>query len=91
MEAAVTISPRRPRRNHAPRHRQNAFRPIGVAEGKARTRSHQSRDFGAEAWRGFGFARTRRRSAEDWTEQVYKPDIVSKAETIYKKPGYNPL
>ena len=27
----------------------------------------------------------------DWTEKVYKPDIVGKSETIYKKPGYNPL
>ena len=28
---------------------------------------------------------------KDWTEQVYKPDILGKAATIYKKPGYNPL
>jgi 4-oxalocrotonate tautomerase len=28
---------------------------------------------------------------KDWTEKVYKPDILSKGETIYKKPGYNPL
>ena len=27
----------------------------------------------------------------DWTEQVYKPDIVGKPATIYKKPGYSPL
>jgi 4-oxalocrotonate tautomerase len=27
----------------------------------------------------------------DWTEKVYKPDIVGKADIIYKKPGYNPL
>ena len=27
----------------------------------------------------------------DWTEQVYKPDILGKAATIYKKPGYDPL
>jgi 4-oxalocrotonate tautomerase len=27
----------------------------------------------------------------DWTEKVYKPDIVGKPTTIYKKPGYNPL
>jgi len=27
---------------------------------------------------------------KDWTEQVYKPDIIVKAETIYKKPGYDP-
>jgi 4-oxalocrotonate tautomerase len=26
----------------------------------------------------------------NWTEQVYKPDIIAKAETIYKKPGYDP-
>ena len=28
---------------------------------------------------------------EDWTDKVYKPDILGKPETIYKKPGYNPL
>jgi 4-oxalocrotonate tautomerase len=28
---------------------------------------------------------------EDWAETVYKPDILGNAETIYKKPGYNPL
>ena len=27
---------------------------------------------------------------KDWTEQVYKPDIIAKAETIYKKPEYDP-
>jgi 4-oxalocrotonate tautomerase len=27
---------------------------------------------------------------KDWTEQVYNPDIVGKAATIYKKPGYDP-
>jgi 4-oxalocrotonate tautomerase len=27
----------------------------------------------------------------DWTEKVYKPDIMSKPDTLYKKPGYNPL
>ena len=26
----------------------------------------------------------------DWTEQVYKPDIVDRAAQIYKKPGYDP-
>jgi 4-oxalocrotonate tautomerase len=26
-----------------------------------------------------------------WTEQVYKKDILRSPETIYKKPGYNPL
>jgi 4-oxalocrotonate tautomerase len=28
---------------------------------------------------------------EDWAEKVYKPDILDKSETIYKKPGYDPL
>jgi 4-oxalocrotonate tautomerase len=28
---------------------------------------------------------------KDWTEKVYKPDILGKAHTIYKKPGYDPL
>jgi len=26
-----------------------------------------------------------------WTEKVYKPDILGKPATIYKKPGYNPI
>ena len=29
-------------------------------------------------------------SAEDWTETVYKPDIIKKEVTLYKKPGYQP-
>lgn len=28
---------------------------------------------------------------QDWVEQVYKPDILGKADTLYKKPGYDPL
>lgn len=28
---------------------------------------------------------------ENWTEQVYKPDIQGRWEKLYKKPGYNPL
>ena len=28
---------------------------------------------------------------QDWAEKVYKPDILGRPETIYKKPGYNPL
>jgi 4-oxalocrotonate tautomerase len=27
----------------------------------------------------------------DWVEKVYRPEILSKPETLYKKPGYNPL
>jgi 4-oxalocrotonate tautomerase len=27
----------------------------------------------------------------DWTEKVYKPDILSSPGKLYKKPGYNPL
>jgi 4-oxalocrotonate tautomerase len=27
----------------------------------------------------------------DWAEKVFKPHILSKSETIYKQPGYNPL
>jgi 4-oxalocrotonate tautomerase len=27
---------------------------------------------------------------KDWSEQVYKPDIIGRADTIYKKPGYSP-
>jgi 4-oxalocrotonate tautomerase len=25
-----------------------------------------------------------------WAEQVYKPDVASKPDQIYKKPGYDP-
>ena len=28
---------------------------------------------------------------EDWVEKVYKPEILSNFEKLYKKPGYNPL
>jgi 4-oxalocrotonate tautomerase len=27
-------------------------------------------------------------ASKDWTEKVYKPDILGRPETIYKKPGY---
>lgn len=27
-------------------------------------------------------------SADDWRDKVYRPDIVDKDETLYKKPGY---
>jgi 4-oxalocrotonate tautomerase len=26
--------------------------------------------------------------ANDWAARVYQPDIVRKADTLYKKPGY---
>jgi len=29
--------------------------------------------------------------SEDWVEKVYKPDILGKAEKLYKKPGYDPF
>lgn len=28
---------------------------------------------------------------EDWAEKVYRPDILNKQETLYRKPGYNPF
>lgn len=28
---------------------------------------------------------------QDWTEQVYKPDIQQKWDKLYKKPGYTPF
>lgn len=28
---------------------------------------------------------------DDWDEQVYKPDIMARQQTLYKKPGYGPL
>jgi 4-oxalocrotonate tautomerase len=27
----------------------------------------------------------------EWTEKVYKPDILGSQGKLYKKPGYNPL
>jgi 4-oxalocrotonate tautomerase len=30
-------------------------------------------------------------AAEDWVEAVYKPDILGKPDTLYKKPDYDPL
>ncbi|MCA6113444.1 tautomerase family protein [Bradyrhizobium sp. WSM 1738] len=27
---------------------------------------------------------------KDWTEKVYKTDIIAKPATIYKQPGYDP-
>jgi 4-oxalocrotonate tautomerase len=27
-------------------------------------------------------------SAEDWKENVYRPDIVNNSQNLYKKPGY---
>jgi 4-oxalocrotonate tautomerase len=28
---------------------------------------------------------------DDWTEKVYKPDILGGPGKLYKKPGYDPL
>jgi 4-oxalocrotonate tautomerase len=25
---------------------------------------------------------------DDWADKVYKPDIIEKPDTLYKKPGY---
>jgi 4-oxalocrotonate tautomerase len=30
-------------------------------------------------------------SPEEWAEKVYRPDILEKQNTLYKKPGYNPF
>ena len=27
---------------------------------------------------------------KDWVEKVYKPDILDKKDSLYKKPGYKP-
>jgi 4-oxalocrotonate tautomerase len=29
-------------------------------------------------------------AASDWTEKVYKPDIIGNPARLYKKPGYGP-
>ncbi len=28
---------------------------------------------------------------DEWVEKVYKPDIIGRPDTLYKKPGYTPL
>ena len=28
---------------------------------------------------------------EDWAQNVYKPDILDKKDSLYKEPGYNPF
>lgn len=30
-------------------------------------------------------------SSDHWDKEVYKPDIMNKVHTLYKKPGYGPL
>ncbi|MFL7792870.1 MAG: tautomerase family protein [Anaerolineae bacterium] len=30
-------------------------------------------------------------ASAEWAEKVYRPDILDKAETLYKEPGYNPF
>jgi 4-oxalocrotonate tautomerase len=30
-------------------------------------------------------------AADDWTDQVYVPDIQGRTDFIYKKPGYDPF
>jgi 4-oxalocrotonate tautomerase len=27
-------------------------------------------------------------TSQDWAEKVYKPDIIERSNTLYKKPGY---
>jgi 4-oxalocrotonate tautomerase len=27
----------------------------------------------------------------EWTEKVFRPDIMGQADRLYKEPGYNPL
>jgi len=27
----------------------------------------------------------------DWAEQVYKPEVLGRADELYVRPGYNPL
>jgi 4-oxalocrotonate tautomerase len=28
---------------------------------------------------------------DQWAEKVYRPEILEKADQLYKKPGYNPF
>jgi 4-oxalocrotonate tautomerase len=61
----------------------------------SRKKARRSSDQGGHGYvgpgRGIGFGRNEDVRPEDWTEKVFKPDILGKPQTIYKKPGYNPL
>ena len=41
-----------------------------------------------ESWVSVAFEEI---DSADWPEKVYKPEILDKPQTIYKKPGYNPF
>ena len=30
-------------------------------------------------------------ATEDWVDQVYRPDILPRLDSLHKKPGYDPL
>jgi 4-oxalocrotonate tautomerase len=38
-----------------------------------------------EQWVSVGFEEVK---SDDWAEKVYQPEIVSRPDSIYKKPGY---
>ena len=50
---------------------------------------HQGRDGRPGLRGGVRLGRDGGGQPRDWAEKVYKPDIVSKPEQLYKKPGYD--
>jgi hypothetical protein len=77
--------------NNASRHRKALDRQNGKAENAARRRNYRSRYAHAQLRRRSGLGAFEEIAPKDWTEKVYKPDILGKPNTIYKKPGYDPL
>ena len=76
------------RNAHATRHRQTLARTIGAAETPARRGDHQRRRLGFDYGDESVSVALEEVAAAEWGEKVYRPDIVEKAATLYKKPGY---
>jgi 4-oxalocrotonate tautomerase len=77
--------------NHASCDRKALFRTVGTAKGKLAAEVTKVvmaiLKYGEESV-SVGIEDV---EPNDWAEKVYKPDILARPETIYKKPGYNPL
>ncbi|MEO9189499.1 MAG: hypothetical protein ABI224_05770 [Acetobacteraceae bacterium] len=63
---------------------------LGEAEGEDRGRSHEGHHDNRQL-RGASGVGQHRVKPSDWVEKVYKPDIIGKPDTLYKKPGYDPV
>jgi len=72
---------------HAPRHRQALCRPVEATKTKARRGNNQGCDDALQAEEASISFEIEDIRPQDWREDVYKPDIIGKSETIYKNPG----